>query len=44
MIDKRINYLCILNHYNDLLIEIDLENIMIEFIRQNDTYISTFGY
>ena len=44
MTDKRFNHLCILKHYADELMEMELEDVMAEFVAGNDARLHTFGY
>ena len=44
MTDKRFNHLSVLKHYTDELMEIDLEDVMAEFVAANDARLNTFGY
>ena len=43
MTDKRMNHLCVLKHHKDLLIEIDVKEVMTEFINNVDGRVNTFG-
>ena len=44
MTDKRFNHLSVLKHYPDELMDIDLEDVMAEFVAGNDARLHIFGY
>ena len=44
MTNERFNHLSVLKHYTDELIEIDLGDVMADFVAANDTRLNTFGY
>ena len=43
MTDERMNHLCILKHWKDLLIEIDMKEVMTGFMNNVDDRVNTFG-